>query len=77
MLAELAGNPALHVFVKMLTRLSALMVERSTAVTNASHTYEIHRAIADAVIASEGELAQTLLADHLHEIEVRGTALGH
>lgn len=73
-LAELTGNPALHVFVKVLTRLSASMVQRSSAVKNAPSTYETHRAIAEAVIAGNSELAQTLLEGHLHDIEAQGSS---
>jgi DNA-binding FadR family transcriptional regulator len=60
------------VFVEVLTRLSVLMVERSRAVRNAPHTYEIHRRIADAVIAGDVAGAQRLMREHLDEVEAGG-----
>lgn len=75
LLAELTGNPAMQVFVEVLTRLSVRMVEHDRAVKQARHTYEDHHAIAEAVIAGDVDRAGALLAAHLDDIEAGGALL--
>lgn len=75
LLAKLSGNPAIHVFVEVLTRLSVLMVERTRAVERATHTYEDHQDIAEAVISGDVERARRLLMAHLDDIEAGGAVL--
>ena len=72
LLAALTGNPAIEVFVEVLTRLSVLMVEREAALKGASHTFEDHHAIAEAVIEGDVDRARTLLSAHLDDIEANG-----
>ncbi len=75
LLAELTGNPAMKVFVEVLTRLSALMVERDRALKHAKHTFEDHQAIAEAVIDGDVAHARKLLSKHLDDIQANGAML--
>lgn len=75
LLAELTGNPAMRVFVEVLTRLSVQMVERDRAMSKAEHTFEDHHAIAEAVIAGDVDRASRLLTSHLDDIEANGALL--
>ena len=72
LLAALTGNPAIEVFVEVLTRLSVLMVEREAALQGARHTFEDHHDIAEAVIAGDVDRARALLSAHLDDIEANG-----
>ena len=68
-LAELSGNPATHLFVQVLTRLTALLVERSGAHGSPAHFYDIHGDIALAVLEKDPERATKLMTEHLDEVE--------
>jgi DNA-binding FadR family transcriptional regulator len=75
--AELTGNPALHLFINVLTQLSAARFLGVTAlfdkqaarsVSAAQQVEEVHRvheAIADAIIAGDVALAQHRMLRHL------------
>lgn len=83
--AELTGNPALHLFINVLTQLTAARFLGATAlldkqasggVSMAREVEEAHRAheaIADAVIAGDAPLAQHRMHRHLDSL---ATALG-
>jgi DNA-binding FadR family transcriptional regulator len=74
LLAELSGNPALRLFVDVLTRLTTRYAHTSQrtpktrvrAAKTDSHTE--HNAVVGAVIAGEGARAQTRLTRHLQAV---------
>jgi DNA-binding FadR family transcriptional regulator len=78
--AELSGNPALHLFVNVLTQLSAARFLGTTAmfdkraarsVSSSKQVEEVHRAhegIAEAIIAGDTALAQHRMVRHLNAL---------
>jgi DNA-binding FadR family transcriptional regulator len=78
--AELSGNPALHLFISVLTQLSAAgflgttaMFDKQAAksVSSAKQVEQVHRAhkaIADAIIAGDVALAQHRTLRHLNAL---------
>ena len=74
LLAELSGNPALHLFVQILTRLTtwyahhAQRIPRARAEEAKKLSRHSHGRIVDAVIAGDTGQAQAYLADHLDVI---------
>lgn len=78
--AELSGNPALHLFINVLTQLSAARFLGTTAmfdkraarsVSSAREVEEVHRvheAIAEAIIAGDAALAQHRTLRHLNAL---------
>ncbi|MFJ1969464.1 FadR/GntR family transcriptional regulator [Streptomyces sp. NPDC087903] len=73
-LGQLSGNPALHLFIDVLTRLTARYAHTSRRLSKAEmHTaketsHEAHRAVVDAVIAGDAARAQTALGAHLESV---------
>ncbi|MGW1716527.1 FadR/GntR family transcriptional regulator [Streptomyces sp. NPDC002156] len=73
-LGQLSGNPVLHLFIDVLTRLTARYAHTSRRVTKAEmHTaketsHRAHRAVVEAVIADDGARAQTELTAHLESV---------
>ncbi len=73
-LGELCGNPVLHLFIDVLTRLTARYAHTSRRVSKAEMlaakdvSHREHRAVVDAVIAADGARAQTALAAHLESV---------
>jgi DNA-binding FadR family transcriptional regulator len=69
-LAELSGNPALHLFVDVLVRLTeryarvrrATKAERAEVARQVDH---VHRALADAIVASDAAAAQHYMMRHI------------
>jgi DNA-binding FadR family transcriptional regulator len=78
--AELSGNPALHLFINVLTQLSAASFLGTTAmfdkraarsVSSSKEVEEVHRvheAIADAIISGDAALAQHRTLRHLNAL---------
>ncbi len=78
--AELSGNPALHLFINVLTQLSAASFLGTTAmfdkraarsVSSSKEVEEVHRvheAIADAIIAGDAAVAQHRTLRHLNAL---------
>jgi DNA-binding FadR family transcriptional regulator len=78
--AELSGNPALHLFINVLTQLSAarflgteaLFDKRAVrSVSSSKQVEEVHRvhgAIAEAIIAGDAALAQHRTLRHLNAL---------
>ncbi|WP_433190048.1 FadR/GntR family transcriptional regulator [Actinoallomurus sp. CA-150999] len=78
--AELSGNPALHLFVNVLTQLSAARFLGTTAmydkqaarsVSSAKEVEEVHHAhevIAEAIVAGDTSLAQHRMLKHLNAL---------
>ncbi|TQM11373.1 FadR/GntR family transcriptional regulator [Pseudonocardia kunmingensis] len=70
-LGKLSGNPVLHLFIDVLTRLTARYAHTSRRISKAEilaakeTSHRAHRAIVDAVTAGDGARAQTSLAEHL------------
>jgi len=73
-LGQLSGNPVLHLFIDVLTRLTARYAHTSRRVSKAEmHTaketsHRAHRAVVEAVIADDGARAQTELTSHLESV---------
>jgi DNA-binding FadR family transcriptional regulator len=75
--AELSGNPALHLFVDVLTKLSAAgfmgaaalfdktAARRRSTPTELGEVHAVHQAIAEAIIAGDVALAQHRTQRHL------------
>ncbi|MGW7544207.1 FadR/GntR family transcriptional regulator [Streptomyces sp. NPDC054770] len=74
MLGELSGNPVLHLFIDVLTRLTARYAHTSRRLSGAEtraakeFSHREHRAVVDAVIADDGARAQTELTAHLESV---------
>ncbi|WP_105972105.1 FadR/GntR family transcriptional regulator [Streptomyces geranii] len=73
-LGRLSGNPVLHLFVDVLTRLTARYAHTSRRVSKAEMhaakevSHQAHRAVVEAVIADDGARAQTELTAHLESV---------
>ncbi|NEA67207.1 FCD domain-containing protein [Streptomyces sp. SID12488] len=73
-LGQLSGNPVLHLFVDVLTRLTARYAHTSRRVTKAEMhaaketSHRAHRAVVEAVIADDGARAQSELTAHLESV---------
>jgi DNA-binding FadR family transcriptional regulator len=71
LLGQLSGNPVLHLFIDVLTRLTARYAHTSRRIAKDEVTaskavsHEAHQSIVDAVIAGDGARAQTTLSAHL------------
>jgi DNA-binding FadR family transcriptional regulator len=71
LLGRLSGNPVLHLFIDVLTRLTARYAHTSRRTAKAEvlnskeESRQAHRAIVDAVIAGDGARAETTLTAHL------------
>ena len=68
-LAEMTGNPALHLFIEALSHLAASCVPQSRAAAAAHETYEQHARIAEAVAGGDEERAVAEMAKHLGVVE--------
>ncbi|MFQ6396267.1 FadR/GntR family transcriptional regulator [Nocardia sp. KC 131] len=70
-LGQLSGNPVLHLFIDVLTRLTARYAHTSRRIAKTdvlaakAESRQAHRTIADAVIDGDGARAQTMLTAHL------------
>jgi DNA-binding FadR family transcriptional regulator len=73
-LAEMTGNPALHLFIESLTHLSAQYVDPADALSGARSTFAAHARIAAAVAQGDEDLAAREMAVHLDEVDraIRG-----
>ncbi|MEU6200755.1 FCD domain-containing protein [Streptomyces sp. NPDC047061] len=73
-LGRLSGNPVLHLFIDVLTRLTTRYAHTSRRVTKAEtqaareFSHREHRAVVDAVIADDGARAQAELTAHLESV---------
>ncbi|MET8169000.1 FCD domain-containing protein [Streptomyces sp. NPDC005329] len=73
-LGQLSGNPVLHLFIDVLTRLTARYANTSRRISKAEMhaaketSHQEHKAVVDAVIADDGARAQTELAAHLESV---------
>ncbi|TQJ37926.1 FCD domain-containing protein (plasmid) [Streptomyces sp. NBC_00080] len=73
-LGQLSGNPVLHLFIDVLTRLTARYANTSRRVSKAEMqaaketSHREHKAVIDAVIADDGARAQTELTAHLESV---------
>ncbi|ACY98147.1 MULTISPECIES: FadR/GntR family transcriptional regulator [Thermomonospora] len=74
LLGELSGNPALHLFIDVLTRLTARYAHHSRRISNAeaarakAGSRHEHARLVDAVVSGDAGLAQAHLTEHLHQI---------
>jgi DNA-binding FadR family transcriptional regulator len=68
-IAQFSGNPALALFVSVLTMLmhDSLRAPRSRAVT--AELNQAHRAISEALIAGDAEVAEQLMLQHLERVK--------
>ncbi|MFD4605492.1 FadR/GntR family transcriptional regulator [Streptomyces sp. NPDC058464] len=73
-LGQLSGNPVLHLFIDVLTRLTARYAHTSRRISKAEMhaakeaSHREHRAVVDAVVADDGARAQTELTAHLESV---------
>ncbi|MEV7981793.1 FCD domain-containing protein [Streptomyces sp. NPDC086519] len=73
-LGQLSGNPVLHLFIDVLTRLTARYAHTSRRISRAEMhaaketSHREHRAVVDAVVADDGARAQTELTAHLESV---------
>ncbi|MFC8517292.1 FadR/GntR family transcriptional regulator [Streptomyces sp. NPDC057257] len=73
-LGQLSGNPVLHLFIDVLTRLTARYAHLSRRISKAEMhaaketSHREHKAVVDAVIADDGARAQTELSLHLESV---------
>lgn len=73
-LGQLSGNPVLHLFIDVLTRLTARYANTSRRISKAEMhaaketSHREHQAVVDAVIADDGARAQTELTAHLESV---------
>lgn len=73
-LGQLSGNPVLHLFIDVLTRLTARFAHTSRRIAKAEvvaateRSHQAHRMIVDAVTVGDGARAQTGLAEHIGTI---------
>ncbi|WP_328752276.1 FCD domain-containing protein [Streptomyces sp. NBC_00285] len=73
-LGQLSGNPVLHLFIDVLTRLTARYAHTSRRISKAETytaketSHQAHCAVVDAVTAGDGARAQTELALHLESV---------
>ncbi|MET7335411.1 FCD domain-containing protein [Nonomuraea sp. NPDC005650] len=73
-LGQSSGNAVLHLFIDVLTRLTARYARTSRRLSKADilaakdTSHQEHRAIVDAVIAGDGAYAQTTLIAHLEAV---------
>ena len=71
LLGQLSGNPVLHLFIDVLTRLTARYAHTSRRIAkeevaaSKATSHDSHQSIVDAVIAGDGARAQTTLSAHL------------
>jgi DNA-binding FadR family transcriptional regulator len=68
-LAQMTGNPALHLFIEALNHLAATCVAPGRAAAEAHLTYDAHARIAEAVAAGDEERAVAEMAAHLGVVE--------
>ena len=68
-IAEMTGNPALILFIKALTQLSANYVLQQDAELGAEATYAEHASIAKAVARGDEDAAVRQMAAHLDHVE--------
>jgi DNA-binding FadR family transcriptional regulator len=68
LLAELTGNPALHLFVEVLTLLSVDHVPARISEAAAEATYAAHAEVAEAVISGDVAMAMHAMRMHLDEL---------
>lgn len=72
LVAELTGNPAMHIFVDVLTRLSvehAQPLDPAFLDRVAGETYAAHAAIAEAIVAGDAAVARHLMLRHLAVVD--------
>ncbi|HEY6377850.1 MAG TPA: FCD domain-containing protein [Candidatus Dormibacteraeota bacterium] len=69
LLAELTGNPAMQLFVQMVTRVLGDLAPRAHSLAEvASEVHHAHARIAEAVIAGDAETARRRMARHLGSV---------
>nr|WP_280490127.1 FCD domain-containing protein [Nocardia carnea] len=74
LLGRLSGNPVLHLFIDVLTRLTARYAHAARRVSESESeaakqfSHREHTGIVDAVVAGDDARAVTLLADHLEGV---------
>lgn len=62
--AGLSGNPAIHLFVNVLTMLTETTLDHTPATPMAGQVHHAHAAIAGAIAAADGALAQHRMLRH-------------
>ncbi|MET0378092.1 MAG: FCD domain-containing protein, partial [Spongiibacteraceae bacterium] len=68
LLAELTGNPALHLFVEVLTALSLMHAPKRITKKIMDHTHKAHEEVAEAVISGDIGMAMHNMRRHLDQL---------
>ena len=69
LLAELTENPALYLFVQMITRVLGEQSPRAKSLDHVAHeVHKVHERIAEAIIARDPEAAERRMARHLDSV---------
>lgn len=69
LLAELTGNPALYLFVQMITRVLGEQSPRAKSLDHvAEEVHKVHARIAEAIIARDADAAERRMARHLDSV---------
>lgn len=69
LLAELTGNPAMHLFAQMIILVLGGQSPRAHSLESVAHDVHLaHVKIAEAVIAGDSEVAQRRMAKHLESV---------
>jgi DNA-binding FadR family transcriptional regulator len=62
--AAASGNPALHLFVQVLYSLTVTAVDHQAVMPVAGEVHHVHAAIAEAIAAGDGAIAQRRMMRH-------------
>jgi DNA-binding FadR family transcriptional regulator len=71
-LASVSGNPALHLFVQVLSTLTESTLDHGPARKHADSVHHAHQAIAEAVAAGDGAMAQRRMLRHFEAMAAVG-----
>jgi DNA-binding FadR family transcriptional regulator len=75
LIAELAGNPAMSLFVQMISRVLGEQAPRAKSLDRVAHdVHHAHERIAEAVMAGDADTAERRMSRHLDS--VRGYMVG-
>jgi DNA-binding FadR family transcriptional regulator len=76
LIAELSGNPAIHLFVQIVTMLTETLVDHSPAERSLEGVHQAHGAIAEAIASGDTSLAQRRMRRHFEAMADVGIPMG-
>ena len=69
LVAELTGNPAMHLFVETLSRVTSQQAPRSSRLAEtAKEVHRVHSRIAEAIVAGDADLAERRMRVHIEAL---------